>query len=158
MRKLFLLAFIIAVGVSCNPPKVVQDSYKVMKGYWVLDEVSYEAPGNYNITLFNDASAACFEGSNWRFIPNNNTGNYVIDNSDCASGQRNFVFTVQEIDKESGLYHFMLKPTNEKGKSDTKTGYRLRLAQLGEYSMTWQQTVQVDGAPFVINMRFSKID
>lgn len=158
MRKLFLLAFIIAVGVSCNPPKVVQDSYKVMKGYWVLDEVSYEAPGNYNITLFNDASAACFEGSNWRFIPNNNTGNYVIDNSDCASGQRNFVFTVQEIDKESGLYHFMLKPTNEKGKSDTKTGYRLRLAQLGEYSMTWQQTVQVDGEPFVINMRFSKID
>lgn len=156
MKKVFLLAFIALIGLSCNPPKVVQDSYKVMKGYWTLDEISYETAGNFNVRLFNDDTAECFEGSTWRFIPNNNTGNYVIDNTDCASGERHFVFTVQEIDKQTGLYHFMLKPTNEKKKSETNAGYRLQLAQLGDYSMTWKQTVQVDGEPFTINMRFSK--
>ena len=157
MRKLFLLAFIIAVGVSCNPPKVVQDSYKVMKGYWVLDEVSYEAEGKYNITLFNDASAACFEGSNWRFIPNNNTATYTIENGNCPTGERNFVFTIVEIDPASGLYDFIIKPTNEKGKSADNAGFRVQLAQLGENSMRWEQTVSLDGSPFKINMNFSKI-
>lgn len=156
MKKMFLLTLVVIIGLSCNPPKVVQDSYKVMKGYWTLDEITYDAPGNYNITLLNDATAACFEGSTWRFIPNNNTGNYTIENSECDSGERHFIFTVQEIDKETGLYHFMLKPTNEKRKSDSNAGYRLELAQLGDYSMTWQQTVQVEGQPFTINMRFSK--
>lgn len=158
MKKIFLLALIVATGISCAPPKVVQDSYKVMKGYWVLDEISYDAAGTYNISLFGDTTAECFEGSNWRFIPNNNTGNYSIEKSGCPTGERYFVFTVQEIDKETGLYDFMLKPTNEKRKSDSKTGFRLQLAQLGDYSMTWKQTVRVDGEPFTINMRFSKID
>lgn len=156
MKKMFLLALVVVIGISCNPPKVVQDSYKVMKGYWTLDEITYDASGKYNISLFNDETAECFEGSTWRFIPNNNTGNYTIEKSDCNGGQRNFIFTVQEIDKETGLYDFMLKPTNEKGKSDSGAGFRLHLAQLGDVSMTWQQTVRVDGEPFTINMRFSK--
>lgn len=156
MKKMFMLALIVAIGISCAPPKVVQDSYKVMKGYWTLDEVSYDAEGTYNISLFNDETAACFEGSTWRFIPNNNTGNYTIEKPDCAIGERSFVFTIREIDKESGLYDFMLKPTIEKRKSDSNVGFRLQLTQLGDYSMTWQQTVQVDGEPFTINMRFSK--
>lgn len=156
MKNMFLLALVVVLGLACNPPKVVQDSYKVMKGYWTLDEITYDAPGKYNITLFNDATAECFEGSTWQFIPNNNTGNYTIENSDCDSGERHFIFTVQEIDKQSGLYDFMLKPTAERKKSDSNAGYRLKLAQLGDVSMTWQQTVQVDGKPFTINMRFSK--
>lgn len=156
MRKMFLLALVVTIGIACNPPKVVQDSYKVMKGYWTLDEITYDTAGKFNVSLFNDATAECFEGSTWRFIPNNNTGNYTIEKTGCDGGERHFVFTVQEIDKQTGLYHFMLKPTNEKKKSDTNAGFRLELAQLGDYSMTWKQTVRVDGEPFTINMRFSK--
>jgi len=55
------------------------------------------------------------------------------------------------------LYDFLLKPTNAKGKSETNAGYRLRLAQLNDSSMRWEQTVSLDGKPFKINMNFSKI-
>jgi hypothetical protein len=108
--------------------------------------------------MFNDTSAECFEGTNWRFIPNNNTGNYNVDNADCPTGQRDFIFTIQEIDQSTGLYDFLLKPTNAKGKSDTNAGFRLRLAQLNENTMRWEQTVNLDGKPFKINLNFSKIN
>lgn len=158
MRKLILLALIMATAISCGPSKTVIGSYKVMKGYWVLDQVTHDGQGKYNITLLNDASSTCFEGSTWRFIPNNNTGVYGIEGPGCASGDRNFMFTIQEIDKATGLYDFMLKPTNAKKKSETNAGFRLRLSRLDENSMQWQQTVRVDGETLTINMNFSKID
>ncbi len=147
----------LATAFSCGVPKTVQESKKVIKGYWTLDNVSYGSSGTYNVTLFNDTSVECFEGSSWRFIPNNNTGNYTIDNSNCPTGERNFVFTIVEIDPASGLYDFMIKPTNTKGKSEDNSGFRVQLAQLNENSMRWEQTVNLDGKPFKINMNFSKI-
>ncbi|SRX56183.1 lipocalin family protein [Aequorivita sp. CIP111184] len=157
MKKILILALIAVTAFSCGTPKTVQESRKVIKGYWALNSISYDSSGKYNVTLFNDTSVECFEGSNWRFIPNNNTGNYTIENSNCPTGQRDFIFTIQEIDPATGLYDFLLKPTNAKGKSDTNVGFRLRLAQLNESSMRWEQTVNLDGKPFKINMNFSKI-
>lgn len=156
MKRLLLLAVFAASVLACGPSKTVTDSYKVMKGYWTLTDISYETSGRFNVTLFNDESASCFEGSSWRFIPNNNTGRYTIDEAGCASGERHFVFTVQEIDRETGLYDFMLKPTDSKGKSDDNRGIRMRLAQLDNQTMRWQQTVTVDGQPFAINLNFIK--
>lgn len=157
MKKILILALIAVTSVSCGTPKTVQDSRKVIKGYWTLDNITYDSSGTFNVTLFNDTSVECLEGSNWRFIPNNNTGNYTIDNPDCPTGQRDFVFTIQEVDKVTGLYDFLLKPTNTKGKSETDSGFRLHLTQLNESTMRWEQTVSLDGAPFKINMKFSKI-
>lgn len=158
MKKILILALIAATAFSCGTPKTVQESKKVIKGYWTLDNITYDSSGTYNVTLFNDTSVECFEGSTWRFIPNNNTGTYNIDNPDCPTGERNFIFTIIEIDPASGLYDFMVKPTNAKGKSDTNAGFRLRLAQLNESSMRWEQTVTLDGKPFKININFSKIN
>ena len=72
-------------------------------------------------------------------------------------GTRNFVFTIQEVDPQTGLYDFLLKPTNEKHKSDTNQGFRLKLTSLSDAFMQWQQTVSVDGKPFTITMNFTKI-
>lgn len=157
MKKILLLALIVATTISCGAPKTVQESKKVLKGYWSLDEISYNKSGTFNVTVFNDTSAECFEGSTWRFIPNNNTGRYSIENSDCPTGERNFIFTIVEIDPASGLYDFIIKPTDAKGKSEDKSGFRLHLAQLSENNMRWEQTVSLDGEPFKIKMDFSKI-
>lgn len=158
MKKLILLTAIAVTMFSCGPSKTVTDSYKVMKGYWTLTEISYDTPGKYNITLLDDGPASCFEGSTWRFIPNNNTGQYTIEDPNCDTGERHFIFTVQEIDKDSGLYDFMLKPTDAKKKSADNRGVRLRLSQLGDQTMTWRQTVSVDGKPFHILWNFTKND
>src|SRR5690554_2940914 len=156
MKKILFLALIAATTISCGAPKTVQESKKVIKGYWNLDEISYNKSGTFNVTVFNDTSSECFEGSTWRFIPNNNTGNYTIENGSCPTGQRFFRFDIQEIDKQTGLYDITIKPTNEKYKADSQTGFRVRLAQLTESSMVLQQTVSVEGKPFKFNMNFSK--
>src|SRR5690554_6617371 len=86
MKKIILLAIVAATTLmSCGTPKIVHESRKVLKGYWNLDNISYDSSGTFNITVFNDTSAECFEGSTWRFIPNNNTGRYTIDNMDCPT-------------------------------------------------------------------------
>ena len=157
MKKRALLIVVASLILACGPKTVIQ-SKKVIKGYWTLTDISYSESGTYNVTLLNDTSKECFEGSSWRFIPNNNTGVYTINNGNCPTGDRHFVFTIQEMNKETGLYDFLLKPTNEKNKSDDNRGFRLRLSQLNDSSMRWEQTVTLDGKPFKINMNFSKTE
>ncbi|AUC83162.1 lipocalin family protein [Lacinutrix sp. Bg11-31] len=156
MKKIILLLFTATFLLSCGSSKVVRQSQKTIKGQWLLNSISYSESGNYNVMLLNDASKECFEGSTWSFIPNNNTGIYTINNQNCTTGERNFVFTIQQIDEQTGLYDFLLKPTDAKNKSVTNQGFRLKLAQLSEFDMQWQQTVSVDGKPFTISMNFSK--
>jgi len=156
MKKITLMMVAISLLAACAAPKTVQESKKTLKGYWTLDNISYSESGKFNITFFNDTSKECFEGSSWRFIPNNNSGLYTINNGNCPTGDRDFIFAIQEIDKETGLYDFLLKPTNPKHKSEDNKGFRLRLAQLDGTSMRWEQTVSLEGKPFKINMNFSK--
>lgn len=155
MKRILLLLITVSV-LSCGTSKTIRDSRKTIKGEWTLNKIDYSALGTYNVTLLNDVSKECFEGSIWQFVPNNYSGTYTINNGNCPTGLRNFNFTIQEIDSQTGLYNFLLKPTNEKGKSETNQGFRLKLTALSEVNMQWQQTVTVDGKPFIINMNFTK--
>ena len=155
MKKLSLMLVVAVILAACGP-KTVLESKKVLKGYWTLDNIAYSESGTFNVTVFNDTSKECFEGTTWRFIPNNNSGVYTVNNGDCPTGDRNFIFAIQEMSKETGLYDFLLKPTDAKYKSADGKGFRLRLAQLNDNSMRWEQTVTLDGKPFKINMNFSK--
>mgnify|MGYP003631164643 CR=1 FL=1 len=156
MKKILLIFLAISI-LSCGTSKTVRDSKKTIKGDWTLSTITYSKTGKYNVTLLNDTSKDCFEGSTWQFIPNNNTGTYSINESSCSTGVRNFVFTIQEVNPETGLYDFLLKPTNEKNRSESNQGFRLKLAALSDSNMQWQQTVSVDGIPFIINMHFTKL-
>ncbi len=158
MRKLLVLTILTTFILSCGSTKTVRQSKKVIKGDWSLDNITYSESGTFNVTLLNDAAKACFEGSTWHFVPNNFTGNYTINNTDCSTGLRYFRFNIQEVDAETGLYDFLLKPTNEKYKSDEfNRGFRMKLAQLSEETMQWKQSLMVDDKPFTINLNFSKI-
>lgn len=157
MKKLLALLLFSTLLVACGSSKVVKESRKEIKGYWSLEEIAYSESGKFNVTIFNDTSSECMEGTSWRFIPNNNRGNYEVQNSDCPTGTRHFIFDIQEINSETGLYDFLLKPTDEKYKSGTNIGFRLRLAKMTSNSMQWEQTVSLEGEPFTIYMNFSKI-
>jgi hypothetical protein len=156
MKKIIALSLLVGLFYACGTPKTVIESRKVIKGYWNLNDVSLSESGTFNITLLRDTSMECFEGSSWRFIPNNNTGIYTINNGDCPTGDRHFIFDIQEMDPSTGLYDFLLKPTDEKKKSEDNRGFRLRLTQLNDSSMRWEQTVSLEGKPFTISMNFSK--
>ncbi len=156
MKKIVLFIIFGSLLFSCSTSKTIIKSKKIIKGDWILNNISYSEIGTYKVTLLNDVSKECFEGSTWHFITNNYTGNYTINKENCAIGNRYFRFAIQEIDKDTGLYDFMLKPTNEKYKSESNRGFRLKLSQLSDVSMQWQQSLNIDGKPFIINMNFSK--
>ena len=156
MKRLLILILAVTF-VGCGGTKTVRDSKKVIKGDWSLNSITYSETGTYNVKMLNDASKECFEGSTWKFIPNNNTGIYTINGEDCPTGERNFVFTIQEVNETTGLYDFLLKPTNEKNRSELNQGFRLNLASLTESAMQWKQTLTVEGKPFTITMNFSKL-
>ena len=156
MKKIILMVFAIIL-MSCGSSKVVNNAEKTIKGNWSLSSITYSKTGTYDVTLLNDAKKECFEASTWQFIPNNHTGTYTIINSECATGDRYFNFTIQEVSYEAGHYDFLLKPTNEKGKSETNQGFRMKITLLTDTEMQWQQSVDVNGVPFIINMNFSKL-
>ncbi len=158
MKRIALLLFLGIFVASCGPSKTVKESRKTLKGYWNLDEINYgNAAGVYDVTLFGDASSECFVGSTWRFIPNNNFGNYEILGANCAGGQRYFVWTIPDTENATS-YDILLKPTDEKMNSTMNDkGFRLSINYLSENELTFTQTVQVDGKPFTIVMNFSKI-
>ncbi len=158
MKKLSL-ALIILIVVSCNSTqKTIISAKKTLKGEWSLDKIAYDRSGVFDVTLYNDASAECLTGSSWKFIPNNNTGMYNVNQSSCVStGARNFRFTIPQPDA-NGQFSFLFKPINEKKKSTNgNKGFRMALIHLDDTTMTWTQTVSLEGKPFVITMNFNKI-
>ncbi|MFO7719130.1 MAG: lipocalin family protein [Gillisia sp.] len=159
MKKLLFILATVVLTVSCGPTKVATEARKTFKGDWVLNDVTYpNNTGIFNVTLFNDASTACFTGSTWRFVSNNNTGIYTTQGADCTAGERYFRWSIDEENTPTGMFDFLLKPTDSKYKSTTgDQGFRMNLVALTETSMVWQQTVTLEGKPFVIRMNFTKL-
>lgn len=156
MKKFILVLTMIAL-LSCASSKSVNNSKKMIKGTWTLNSITHNNTGLFNIKLLNDASKQCFENSVWQFIPNNNSGIYSIGKEGCSTGDRNFIFSIIDIDSQNSQYDFILKPTNSKMKSETNnSGFRLKLMQLSENSMIIEQTVDYEGSPFKISMNFTK--
>lgn len=158
MKKAILSLFAVALLTSCGATRIENQAQRTMKGDWTLNRISYpDASGIFTVNLFDDASASCFTGSDWNFIPNNNHGSYTINSGSCATGTRNFIFDVIETAPDSGVFDFTLKPVAE-GENPRKnnTGYRMNLVSLSENSMVWEQYVTLDGKPFTIRMNFSK--
>ena len=159
MKKLILLLVAVFALASCNTTQqTVIAAKKTLKGEWSLDNITYDRSGIFEVNLYNDASAECFTGSTWKFIPNNNTGKYEVNQSSCVStGTRNFRFTIPKPEAD-GTYYFLFKPINEKKKStNNNAGYRMALQHLDDATMTWAMTVNLEGKPFVITMNFNKL-
>lgn len=151
MKKTLLLMLSILL-FSCGASKNVRTQQKIIEGSWQLTSIDYSKTGDYNVTLFNDATTACLIGSSWDFVPNNNTGTYTISKPNCKEGTRDFVFVIEEINENTGYFDFLLKPKN----NENNIGFRLNLNQLTENTMVWQQSLMVNGSPFLINMNFTK--
>jgi hypothetical protein len=151
MKNLIVVALSLIL-FSCGASKNVRTKEKIIKGNWTLNKIVYSKTGDYKVTMFKDSPKECFEGSSWKFVPNNNTGSYTINSTNCVSGERDFIFVVQEIDAASGYYDFLLKPKNR----ENKEGFRLQLTELSETTMQWKQYLNVDGTQFIINMNFTK--
>ena len=101
MKKIVVFVLLASMVISCGPSKTVKESKKVIKGEWLLNTITFSEYGTFKVIFFNDVSKNCLEGSIWKFIPNNNSGKYTITNEDCSQGERNFIFTIKEVNSET---------------------------------------------------------
>lgn len=149
----------VATLTSCYTTKTERQAERVFKGAWTLTSITYPNSSTFvESTLFRDATAKCFENSNWNFVPNNNQGNYSLTGAGCDDTPRSIVWSVQEVDASTGLYSFLLKVVAE-GENARKvdTGFRVQLASLTETTMSWEQTAYYEGEPIIIRMNFTKL-
>ncbi|SDB38263.1 Lipocalin-like domain-containing protein [Flavobacteriaceae bacterium MAR_2010_188] len=157
MRYLITLIAFCTI-MSCSLSKTEREARNTIDGTWVLNSVTYDATGNFNVELFNDTSAKCFEMSKWFFRSNNSTGSYEIVNADCPTGTRNIRWSAVEVGKDTQDYDFTMKLVDEKYRDKQEdTGFRMNLKYLDANTMTITQTVNFEGAPFKINMNFARL-
>ncbi|WP_194852496.1 lipocalin family protein [Nonlabens antarcticus] len=158
MKKFILLGFVATMLLaSCGGTQNIQkQTERTVRGNWVVDSVTYNGNGEFASTLLQDVSAKCFEGSQWYFVANNNRGSYSIESIGCDTGTRNFVWVIPGS-KDIIEGDLLLKPTGDNYKSDSDAGFRLNVNNLTETSMTWSQSVLVEGRTVKVNMNFRKL-
>lgn len=156
MKKiLFFLSFAF-LFMACSTTKVVRSSQKGLKGNWVLSSITTNHGNLVDIkSLFNQASPECFEGSQWSFVSNNNSGTYTFQNGNCSSDVSSIKWFLEE--DANGQVSFLWKfiPDGVKAK-DIKAGYELKLISESDTEFSLAQDAFVEGEAVVINYYFTK--
>ena len=84
MKKLIFISLLFVFVISCKSSsspvetKLDKKTEVSLKGNWVLSKVSYPGSEYFKITSFNVADSKCFEGSQWKFVSNNNSGEMIL--------------------------------------------------------------------------------
>lgn len=157
MRKLILLIALVVLSVSCKSTsatntKVDRKSQVAIKGNWVITSVSYPGSEYIKVNSFMIADSKCFEGSTWKFISNNDSGNMSLSKADCPSFSSPFKWFVNKDGQ------FVLKVLNagEKAKK-IREGYVLKLASQTEESFQLVDRIDVGGKATDVVYQFQKI-
>lgn len=158
MRKIIgLLCLLLLSITACKSTKSSSKSAawqkeKIIKGKWKLQNVSFSPQGKYEAMFYGDTPLECIQGSQWEFIPNNNTCSYKVNTSKCNSiGTKNFIFSLPQ-NEATTTQGIVLKP-KEQDKTSSR-GYRSDLIELNSNEMVWNQSIYADGQPVTITMNF----
>lgn len=151
MKNLSLAALFLALvaifGTSCSPKQGVTTTINkgAVKGNWVLTDIQYEGiPDNAKVTVFDEANAKCFIGSQWILPDNNANGSYTISSTEngCSPVTQNIVWT---LTKQGNVTMFGFKKLLSGVKAKNVTdGYLVEVTGAGS-TMTWRANVNFEG-------------
>ncbi|TGD57932.1 lipocalin family protein [Flavobacterium humi] len=91
MKKIILLFTLVILAVSCKTPApaasttVDRRSQVAIKGNWTIVSVTYPGSDMFKVKSFDIADAKCFEGSTWKFVSNNDTGEMALTQAGCPA-------------------------------------------------------------------------
>lgn len=165
MRKIIYITLAFFV-MSCSASKTSggataeKPSKKLLKGTWQVTNIKFVGDkGLYKANLFDFADSACFNGSEWVFIPNNGSGKFTINStaSQCETSVSRIHWSF--YDSGAGTYQFQMKYVDEKGKNldAANRGYRSNIDQLDAGTMIMRVESTYEGNPFDVVMTFTKI-
>lgn len=159
MRKIVFIVVMSVFALACKPKQTVTNtkldnkSERLIKGDWQISSVSYVGSDVFKVTSFNIADAKCFEGSQWSFVSNNNTGEMVLNKSNCVTyGSRITWF----VNKDG---NFVMKFLTEGVRAKhTAAGYVLKIANQSETSFQLIDRASVGSNSAEIIYQFDKIN
>jgi len=156
MRKVILICTMAVLVFACKSTsatstKVDSKSENALKGDWTLSTVSYPGSEYIKVTSFQLADSKCFEGSQWKLVPNNNKGTMSLNHVNCAAFSSPITFFVNKDGQ------FVLKVLNagEKAKK-VRDGYVLRIANQSASSFQLVDQVNIGDKMIDVVYQFQK--
>lgn len=144
MKKL-ILATVIAFAIfsckskSATSTKLDLHSQNAIKGNYTITSVSYPGSEYIKVNSFQLADSKCFEGSAWKFVPNNDTGVMTITKANCPS----FTSNIKWFVNKEGEFVLKILDAGEKAKK-VRDGYVLHVA--GQTADSFQLVDKIDVA------------
>lgn len=157
MKKIILVSLLSVLIFSCKSKSPTSTSLSMkteiaIKGEWVISSIKYPGSDVIKVTSFDLADSKCFIGSKWKFISNNNKGNFALNSSMCTAYSTPITWYINQ-NKE-----FVMKILDESKAKKVKSGYILRVQELTDNSFQLVDRINVAGTMTDVVYQFEKVN
>lgn len=144
MKKIILVCLLSVFVICCKSnsatsTKLDNKSEVAIKGNWTIASVNYLGSDVIKVTSFDLFDSKCFVGSTWKFISNNNKGNFALNSTKCTAYSTPITWFINK-DGE-----FVLKILDEAKAKRVKSGYVLKVANQTQSSFQLIDKIDVAG-------------
>ena len=138
---------------SVTNTKVDNKVERMMKGNWTITSVDFTGSEVMTVNSFDIADSKCFEGSNWKFISNNNKGEMMLNNvsASCPS----FNSPISWFVNKEGQFVLKILDAGVKAKK-ARDGYILDMGAMSETSFQLIDKVMIGGKSTQVVYNFQK--
>ena len=155
MKKIILISLLAILILSCKSKsatdtKLDSKTQVAMKGNWTVTSVTYPNSSMMKVNSFELADSQCFVGSTWKFVSNNNKGNFSLNSLKCAAYSTPITWFVNNEGQ------FILKILDESKARKVKDGYVLKVANLTGNSFQLIDQIDVVGKATAVVYQFSR--
>ncbi|WP_309613923.1 lipocalin family protein [Flavobacterium sp.] len=155
MKKIILISALSLLILSCKSKsatdtKLDSKTQVAMKGNWTVTSVTYPNSNMMKVNSFELADSQCFVGSKWKFVSNNNKGNFSLNSPKCTSYSTPITWFVNKDGQ------FVLKILDESKARKVKDGYVLKVANLTDNSFQLIDQIDVLGKATDVVYQFSR--
>lgn len=157
MKKIILFFTLVIIAAACKTPapaaavNVDRKSQVAIKGNWMIASVNYEGSDMFKITSFDLADSKCFEGSTWKFVSNNDSGEMALTQPNCT----NFSSPIKWYVNKDGQFVLKFLAEGVKAKK-MQQGYILKVADQTMESFKLIDNVNIGGKMTNIVYQFKK--
>jgi len=158
---LLMGVFLVSCSTTRSSPAGTKPSKRDLKGTWEVNDIRFIGKeGLYKADLLDVADSRCFKGSEWVFIPNNNTGTFrLISSEPCPGESHRILWSFFESTDDS--YDFQFKYVDQRNRplaAAKRSGYRMRITELNVPNMELRiKTVDEEGSPFEVVLSFTRV-
>jgi hypothetical protein len=144
MKKIIMISIVSLMIFACKSKSATSTKLDnkievAFKGNWTIASVNYPGSDVIKVNSFDLADSKCFIGSTWKFVSNNNKGNFALNSSSCTAYSTPITWF---INKEG---QFVMKILNDTKARKLKEGYVLQVANITGNSFQLIDKINVAG-------------